>query len=294
MKHDIRAIIDSCEPCQRLQPSKPTEPFITTTASFPMEQISIDLFHVAGKTYMATADRFSGYLWVDLLRNQNTKAVTDVVDKITRIFGVPLRCRTDGGPQFRGPFDEYCKSKGIIHEVSSPYNPQSNGHAEAAVKIAKHLLLKSSPSKFPESLASWRNTAREDKPSPNELMFNRKIRDGKPTLSSHLKVDVSKLKDLHSHQKGGNHIHENSQLKHLPDRSGNSERQQIPDRFVRGDRVRVQDPHTKRWDIEAVVTSSSRSNRSLHLLTDEGFSMWRNRRFVRLKCATRPRSSREQ
>ena len=283
MKHDIRAIIDNCEPCQRLRPSKPAEPFVTTTASFPMEQISIDLFHTAGKTYMATADRFSGYLWVDLLRNQNTKAVTDVVDKITRIFGVPLRCRTDGGPQFRGPFDEYCKSKGILHEISSPYNPQSNGHAESSVKIAKHLLLKSPPSKFPESLASWRNTAREDKPSPNELMFHRKIRDGKPILSSHLKVDVSNLKDLHSQQNRGSQIHED--IQHSPAQSGNTESKQVPDQFVRGDRVRVQDPHTKRWDIEAVITSSSRSNRSLHLLTDKGFSMWRNRRFVRRKCA---------
>ena len=142
MKFDIRAMINGCEPCQHLQPSKAVEPFITTTASFPMEQITIYLFHVAGKTYMVTADRFSGYLWVDLLRSQGTKAVTDVVDKITRIFGVPLWCRTDGGPQFWGPFEEYCKNKGIVHETSSPYNPQSNGHAEAAVKIAKHLMPK--------------------------------------------------------------------------------------------------------------------------------------------------------
>ena len=171
MKLDIRAMIEDCEPCLRLQPSKPVEPFITTTASFPMEQISIDLFHVAGKTYMVTADRFSSYLWVDLLRSQGTKAVTDVVDKITRIFGILLRCRTDGGPEFQGPFDNYCKNKGIMHEISSPYNPRSNGHAEAAVKIAKHLLLKTSPSNFPAALAAWRNTAKEDKPSPNELMF---------------------------------------------------------------------------------------------------------------------------
>ena len=184
MKLDIRAMIDNCEPCQQLKPSKPVEPFITTTANFPMEQISIDLFHVAGKTYMVTADRFSGYLWVDLLRTQCTKAVTDMVDKITRIFEVPLYCRTDGGTQFRGPFDEYCKSRGITHELSSPYNPRSNGHAEAAVKIAKHLLIKTSPSDFPAALAAWRNTAREDKPSPNELMFYRKIRDGKPIIKT--------------------------------------------------------------------------------------------------------------
>ena len=285
MKYDIRSIVDNCEPCQRLQPSKPVEPFITTTASFPMDQISIDLFHVAGKTYMVTADRFSGYLWVDQLRSLGTKAVTDVIDKITRIFGVPLRCRTDGGPQFRGPFDKYCKNKGIIHEVSSPYNPQSNGHAEASVKIAKHLLIKASPSGFPAALAAWRNTAREDKPSPNELMFFRKIRDGKPIMSSQLEVRVPEQPDP---------IHEGQQESKPTVQFRKSQRQQIPEQFHRGDRVRVQDPHTKRWDIEAVITSSSRSNRSLHLETDDGFSMWRNRRFVRRQCATWERSSPDQ
>ena len=175
MKHDIRAMVDKCEPCQQLRPSKPPEPLQETSATFPMEQISIDLFHVKGKTYMATADRYTGYLWVDMLRDQGTKAVTDNIDKITRVFGVPLRCRTDGGPQFRKPFDDYCLERGITHETSSPYNPPSNGHAEAAVKAAKYLLLKSKPAEFPAALAAWRNTARDNKPSPNELMFCRKV-----------------------------------------------------------------------------------------------------------------------
>ena len=98
---------------------------------------------------MVTVDRYTGYIWVELLRSLTTKAVTDVLDKIMRIFGVPITCRTDGGPQFRGPFYDYCKQKGIVHETSSPYIPRSNGHAEAAVKAAKHLILKTRPSKFP-------------------------------------------------------------------------------------------------------------------------------------------------
>ena len=70
MKYDIRAMIDKCEACQQLQPSKPVEPFITMSARFPMEQLSVDPFHVRGKTYMVTADRFSRYIWVNKLRDQ--------------------------------------------------------------------------------------------------------------------------------------------------------------------------------------------------------------------------------
>ena len=188
MKYDIRAMIDRCEACQLLRPSKPLEPPITTSASFPMEQISIDLFHVKGKTFMVTADRYSGYIWIDLMRDMGTKTVTDNLDKITRIFGVPIRCRTDGGPQFRKPFDDYCLKRGIIHGTSSPYNPRSNGQAEAALKTAKHLLLKTSHSEFLNTLAAWRNTSREDKPSPNELMFCRKVWDEKAFIKSQFTI----------------------------------------------------------------------------------------------------------
>ena len=73
-----------------------------------------------------------------LLRDTSTKAITANLDKITHVFKIPISCRTDGRPQFRGPFDRYCGERGIVHEVSSPYNQQSNGHAEAAVKTAKH------------------------------------------------------------------------------------------------------------------------------------------------------------
>ena len=148
MKHNIRVMIDNCEAL----PSKPLEPLITTTATFPMEMISMDFFHVGNKTYMMTADRFSGYIWVDLLRDTSMKAVTAAIDKITRVFGIPLTCRTDGGPQFRGPFGAYCQAQGIRHETSSPYNPRSNGHTEVAVKSAKHLLLKTGPAEFPAAL----------------------------------------------------------------------------------------------------------------------------------------------
>ena len=193
MKHDIRNIIDNCKACQQLRPSKPLKPFITTSANFLMEQISIDLMHVGSKTYMVTADRYSGYIWVKMLRHQDTKAVIDVLDKITRIFGIPVICRTEGRPQFRGPFNKYCKRKGIKHETSSPYNPRSNGHAEAAVKTAKHLLLKTKLSEFSSALAAWRNTSRENKPSPNELMLCRKIRDGKAIIKSHLEIPAQHI-----------------------------------------------------------------------------------------------------
>ena len=57
--------------------------------------------------------------------------------------GVPTRLTTDGRPQLRSSaFASFCSEWNICHDPSSPYNPQSNGAAEAAVKAMKHLLMK--------------------------------------------------------------------------------------------------------------------------------------------------------
>ena len=245
-----------------------------------MEQVSIDLFHLGKKNFMVTVDRFSGYLWVDLLRELSTKAVTDALGRITRIFGIPLFCRTDGGPQFRGPFDRYCEAQGITHETSSPYHPQSNGHAEAAVKTAKHLLIKAPGDAFPKALAAWRNTAREDRPSPNEMFMGRKIRDLRPITTTLLNMHDSSA-DFDT----GHHTQPPSRLPTAHEKNSTNLQHQQHFEFKPGDAVRVQDHVTKRWTVPAVVTATSHSGRTCDLQTDEGVIMRRNRRFIRRRCA---------
>ena len=133
------------------------------------------------------------------------------------------------------------------------------------MKAAKYLILKTSPAEFPEALAAWRNTAREDKPSPNEMMFRRQIRDAKPILISEPPEKMMT--------------------------------QQIPEikevGFTEGDRVRIQDHASKRWIESATVTGISDTGRTLEMLSDEGHVIRRNRRFVRPSCATPPNSSQE-
>ena len=79
--------------------------------------------------------------------------------------GVPVTMTTDGGPQFKSTdFNTFCAEWGITHNVSSPYNHQSNGAAEAAVKSVKHLVTKCTKNGnlnsavFKEGLLELRNT----------------------------------------------------------------------------------------------------------------------------------------
>ena len=100
------------------------------------------------------------------------------------ILGWPSSIRSDGGPQFRGPFFSFCNKNNISHELAAPYNPKSNGLAEAAVKSVKTILQKSSTSNVdPHSmLYEWRNVPRSDGYSPAQLLFGRRQRTNLPIL----------------------------------------------------------------------------------------------------------------
>jgi transposase InsO family protein len=89
------------------------------------------------------ADRFSGYPWVARLTSKTTGAVIAIMEKwFERVRLAPTPRLSDGGPQFRHEFEEWCTANNIIFELSSARNPASNGLAEAAVKQVKHLLEK--------------------------------------------------------------------------------------------------------------------------------------------------------
>ena len=73
--------------------------------------------------------------------------------------------QSDGGAQFdskemRSFLEEYC----ILHAQSSPYNPQSNGHAERNVAILNQVIIKTDNDidgkAFLDGISQLRNTPR--------------------------------------------------------------------------------------------------------------------------------------
>ena len=127
MKNDIERAIAACAICQADQPTQPrltasgTDP---SSVARPMDEIGTDLFDAIGKKWLATVNCYSGYAWLTPLTGKHTAKITAELAKIFNSFGWPKSIRTDGGPQFRQEFANFCKSNSVQHELASAHNPE--------------------------------------------------------------------------------------------------------------------------------------------------------------------------
>ena len=107
---------------------------------YPMQHVGLNLFSFANKDYLICVDHWSGYPMYHLLMSLTSTSIIKTLSTWFNLFGWPSSIRSDGGPQFCGEFSCFCVSHDIKHEVSAPYNPKSNGLAEAGVKSVKNII----------------------------------------------------------------------------------------------------------------------------------------------------------
>lgn len=267
MNADIKNMIQGCHKCQELRPSQPHEPIHFHYAEEPMDEVGIDLMQARGRHFMVMVDRFSGMPFMHELKSLNTRAVTCQLLRWFQDFGFPRVIRSDNGPQFRSDFTEFCKTHGIRHETSSPYNPKSNGLAEAAVKNCKMLLLKCpDDASMRNALLEFRNTPRMDGSSPAQRFFGRRQRTTIPALPaarSSINIDDS--------NSAKEKLHQNIQQPGYV----------LPDLKI-GDRVRVQNPITRRWDQLGTIIEVLPNGRSYNIrLHEDDTKVRRSRRFIK-------------
>ena len=142
MERDIREHVRTCHPCQMVKLS-PHQPYghlkPLESPSEPLELIAIDTV-VMGSSAKATKakyiqvciDHHSRYVWA-FATAKNTTASTITV--LTNIFKTlndkPKRILTDNGTNYTSKeFKRFLKSHNIVHSLTTPYRPQTNGMNE--------------------------------------------------------------------------------------------------------------------------------------------------------------------
>ena len=271
MASDVHLLVHKCEICRPFLPSQGREPLIPgTTATGPMTDVGTDLFQIGHNHYLVMVDRYSNFPFVSKLTKLNTSSITKVLTDWFNTFGWAERLRSDNGPQFRTEFQEFCTKNFIIHENSSPYNPQSNGLSESAVKQMKFLLKKCSEDLtiFTSSLLEFRNTPNLSGKSPAQMFFGRRLRGKLPHLPGSNNLDIANAKAGADHRK---ELMEQREL--LPGTT-------LPPLAV-NQKVLVQNAITKVWNETGTVSAVRPNGRSYEILMENGSTSLRNRKFLK-------------
>ena len=122
--------------------------------------------------------------------------------------GIPTPLVTDNGPQFASEeFRSFAKDWGFDIPVKSPCNPQSNGKAESAVKIAKNIMRKAKRDKkdLHKAILEWRNTPTDGvNSSPVQRLFNRRTKGILSMAEKLLKPEIPAMNVPEAIQKKNN------------------------------------------------------------------------------------------
>ena len=198
MASEIRHLVRQCSTCnsyaaQQQQKEPLILPEIPNT---PWNVVAQDLFTYAGRSYLITVDYYSGFWELDTVPDTSSDTIVKHSKAHFARYGIPERVISDNGPQFRAQiYEDFMKQWEIDHITSSPYHSQSNGKAEAAVKIAKTMLKKVTQDNMDINLAmlAWRNTPTEGSLySPVQKLQSRRTRTQLPTSSKLLRPEVPK------------------------------------------------------------------------------------------------------
>uniref|UniRef100_A0A2A4K615 RNA-directed DNA polymerase n=1 Tax=Heliothis virescens TaxID=7102 RepID=A0A2A4K615_HELVI len=200
MSVDIKNLVEQCLICAKFKPCNQKEPLQNFEVSkYPWQQVGIDLMYFDNLSYLIVTDYYSKFIEIALL-NKNTTA-KNVITHLKSIFarhGIPLSLVSDGGPPFQSlEFKNFLHEWDIEHITTSPYHAQSNGQAESSVKIVKNMLKKCKENSSDPYIAllQYRNTPKNNLPSPAQLLMSRNLRDNVPKSYKKLKPKIVKFKD---------------------------------------------------------------------------------------------------
>ena len=186
---DITRVREDCAHCHRIAKSNPMQPpSEPSQPDYPFQMLCSDYFTYNNHDYVVIVDRYTN--WPAVYRSESgSEGLIKRLRETFVTFGVPEELTSDGGPQYTsGKTQEFLRSWGVRHRLTSVANPHANCRAEIAVKTVKRMLMDNTGStgsldvdKFQRAMLIYRNAIDpETKTSPAMILFGRPIRDHIP------------------------------------------------------------------------------------------------------------------
>lgn len=253
--NDIENLIKSCVACLKTQPDPPKVVTPWPVAVRPFQRVHIDYLLFKNKNYLVLTDAFTKWPEVVPVQGMTASELIKHLRRVFSCFGLPELVCSDNGRTFVASETELFFSKnGIKHVTIPPYNSQSNGAAENAVKTFKNKISAALNDQrnsntdidtiIARFLLNYRTTPHcITKVSPAELMLGRKLR----TL-----LDQVRNRVVDPATQSATSARENM-VKHQERET--SKRRQCKQRFEKGEEIMVRDYRTinkKAWT-EAVI-----------------------------------------
>ena len=268
---DIQETCNRCQFCEEHKPAKPNQPLMPTPLpDGPWQKLGADICEFNKQQYLVVVDYYSRYIELLHLPDMTSKTLVYKFKSVFARHGVPYCVRTDNARSFKSEeFARFTVENDVEHEFSSPHFPQSNGAAEAAVKIAKKCLRQEDPFL---ALMMYRSTPHSSTGySPAELLFGRKLRTGLPALPATLQpswpdANLVREKDACYKRASAKHYDKSHGVREYGD-------------FKINQPVRIKTDAEKLWQ-PATITAKLDKPRSYNVVTENGKLLRRNSKHI--------------
>ena len=148
MAKDVKEFIGKCNVCAQISPFINFCPLKPVEVNYPFELVSLDTAHITlpsgNKKHIVVAlDHFTQWIEVAILTYETSKSIMNFNEQeILMRHGCLKRIQIDGGkPYISAELNSFFDKFNIVHEVSAPYHPESNGLAERLIRSLKDRLV---------------------------------------------------------------------------------------------------------------------------------------------------------
>lgn len=271
----IREIIETCATCQenaRSNAKTMLEPY--NIPDHPMQTVSMDIFHLGGRDYFLTVDRYSKWPTCHELKYSTSREIIELLRQQFLDFGRPETIISDNASYFVSNefqcFVDECNTK---HITTSPYYSQSNGLAERMNQTVKTCLDKALKSNqtLHDVLATLRSTpAGDGLPSPSVLLQGRNLRSALNCMPAQLRsqqVSHQEIVGIFEKRQAQSQYYNSPHQNHRE--------------YVEGMNIWVKQGH-RNW-VEGYILRRAETPRSFYVKLQDGRVFRRNQSFFRVR-----------